>query len=143
MSKIMTENLAEVPFAFGVNNHMGSRFTSREREINDALAVLRGSGLFFIDSLTSSRSVACETARRLQVPAASRHIFLDHCIGENAVLFSLERLRLCALRQGSAIGIGHPLPETARAIARFTGMLRDTGISLVYASASSPPLTDC
>jgi uncharacterized protein len=138
IAKVMTENLAEIPFAFGVNNHMGSRFTSRERETNDALTVLRGSRLFFVDSLTSKSSVVCETARRLQVPAASRHVFLDHCMGEDAVLFSLERLRLYALRWGSAIGIGHPFPDTARAIGRFTGALTRSNISLVYVSRLIP-----
>lgn len=139
ITRIMTENLAEVPFAFGVNNHMGSRFTSCERETTDALAVLRGSGLFFVDSLTSTRSVVCETARKLQVPAAYRHIFLDHYPGEEAVLYSLERLRRCALQRGSAIGIGHPFPETANAIDHFTGVLRDSNIALVYVSSLIPP----
>lgn len=139
IERVMTENLAEVPFASGVNNHMGSRFTSCERETTDALAVLSGSGLFFVDSLTSRRSVACETARRLRVPAVYRHIFLDHYPGEEAALFSLEQLRLCALRLGNAIGIGHPFPDTARAIGRFTRVLRNSGIPLVYVSSLISP----
>lgn len=135
IARIMTENLTEIPFAFGVNNHMGSRFTSCEREITDALTVLRGSGLFFVDSLTSRQSVVCDTARRLQVPAISRHIFLDHYPGEEPVLFALERLLLCALKRGSAIGIGHPHPYTARAIERFMNIFEDSNVSLVYVSS--------
>jgi polysaccharide deacetylase 2 family uncharacterized protein YibQ len=138
IARIMTENLAEVSYAYGVNNHMGSRFTSCPRETTDALGVLRGSGLFFVDSLTSGRSVVGETARRLRVPAASRHIFLDHYPGEEPALLALERLRICALRRGSAIGIGHPFPETARAIGRFARVLKDSNISLVYVSSLIP-----
>jgi hypothetical protein len=134
----MTENLAEVSYAYGVNNHMGSRFTSCPRETNDALGVLRGSGLFFVDSLTSGRSVVGETARRLQVPSVSRHIFLDHYPREESVLFALDRLRICALKKGSAIGIGHPFPETARAIGRFALGIRDSNVSLVYVSSLIP-----
>ncbi|PKN67359.1 MAG: hypothetical protein CVU57_03175 [Deltaproteobacteria bacterium HGW-Deltaproteobacteria-15] len=138
IARIMTENLSELPHAYGVNNHMGSRFTACQRETSDALGVLRGSGLFFVDSLTSGRSVVGETARRLKVPAASRHLFLDHYLGEEPTLFALDRLRICALKRGSAIGIGHPFPETARAIGRFARALRESEISLVYVSSLIP-----
>jgi len=134
ITRIMTENLAEIPYAYGVNNHMGSRFTSSPRETRDALEVLRGSGLFFVDSLTSQRSVVGETARRMKVPAAARHIFLDHYPGEQQTLLALQRLMICALRRGSAIGIGHPFPETARAIGRFARVLQESNVSLVYVS---------
>lgn len=139
IERILTENLGEIPFVCGVNNHMGSRFTSYERETHDALGVIGERGLFFVDSLTSSRSVACETARRLRVPTAYRHIFLDHYPGEEAIFHSLEMLRICALKRGSGIGIGHPFPETARAIHRFTRVLRGSDISLVHISSMIPP----
>jgi polysaccharide deacetylase 2 family uncharacterized protein YibQ len=138
IARTLTENLSELPLAFGVNNHMGSRFTSCQREARTALSVLRGSGLFFVDSLTSRRSVICETARRLQVPAASRHIFIDHHPGQEAILFALEKLRRCALRTGRAIGIGHPFPDTARAVGLFAGTLKASDISLVYVSSLIP-----
>lgn len=139
IARTMMENLADVPFAEGVNNHMGSRFTSCRRETECVLGVIRERGLFFLDSLTSSRSVALEAARRLQVPSASRHIFLDHDSGRTAVLYALERLRLCALRKGFGIGIGHPHPETLQGIQRSIGPLRDSGIELVHVSGLIPP----
>lgn len=136
--RVMEENLTEIPFARGVNNHMGSRFTASKRETYQALGVLQETDLFFVDSLTSSRSVAYETARRLHVPAASRHVFLDNHPCEGAVLSSLERLRLHALKHGCGIGIGHPFPETARAIDRFVKGLRDSELSLVHVSRLIP-----
>ncbi|MEW6668353.1 MAG: divergent polysaccharide deacetylase family protein [Thermodesulfobacteriota bacterium] len=132
--KVMEENISEVPFAIGVNNHMGSRFTASRREVQQALGVLREANLFFVDSLTSSQSVAYETARRLEVPAAFRHVFLDHDLRERAILQSLERLRLHAQRHGSGIGIGHPHPETARAIAVFIKKHGDAEVSLTHVS---------
>jgi uncharacterized protein len=139
IARTLMENLDEVPNANGVNNHMGSRFTSCRRETECVLEVVRERGLFFLDSLTSSRSVACETARRLQVPSAARHIFLDHDLSEEAVLGSMEKLRVCALRRGRAIGIGHPHPETLRGIRRTIGLLRDSGVDLVHVSDLIPP----
>jgi len=76
ISRIMEENISIAPFATGVNNHMGSRFTSSGNEISKALRVIKDSDLFFIDSLTSGRSVAYKTAKKLQMPAACRNIFL-------------------------------------------------------------------
>jgi uncharacterized protein len=132
--KVMEENISEVPFASGVNNHMGSRFTASRREVQEALGVLRETDLFFVDSLTSSHSVAYETARRLAVPAAFRHVFLDHDPQEKAILHSLERLRLYALKYGRGIGIGHPHPETARAIELFVKEFGTSEVSLTHIS---------
>lgn len=136
--RVMKENLAAVPYAIGVNNHMGSRFTASCREVHLALDVLMDTGLFFVDSLTTSRSVAYETARRLHVPAAFRHVFLDNQPCEGLVLANLKRLRSYALRHGSAIGIGHPYPETAQAIGRFARAMKDSEVSLVQVSDLIP-----
>ena len=132
--KVMEENISEIPFARGVNNHMGSRFTASRREVQQALGVLRETNLFFVDSLTSSHSVAYETARSLEVPAAFRHVFLDHDLRERAILQSLERLRLHALKYGRGIGIGHPHPETVRAIELFVREFGNSEVSLVHIS---------
>jgi len=132
---VMEENIAHAPFATGVNNHMGSRFTSSEREMKEALKAVEKSGLFFVDSLTSSRSVAYKTARRFHMAAAARNIFLDNDHNEALILSQLFKLRRHALRYGSAIGIGHPFPQTARAIGRFSRALEDSSVSLVYVSA--------
>ena len=72
---ILEENIGEMPFASGVNNHMGSKFTSTHREIADALKVIRDVDLFFIDSMTSHSSHAYETAKKLHMATAYRHIF--------------------------------------------------------------------
>ena len=132
---VMEENIEHVPFATGVNNHMGSRFTSSEREIEEALRAVEKSGLFFVDSLTSSRSVAYRTARRFHMASALRNIFLDNVHSETRILLQLIKLKRHALKYGSAIGIGHPFPETARAIRRFSSALEDSDVSLVYVSA--------
>lgn len=131
IEKIIRRNIEGVPYAAGVNNHMGSKFTSSEREITEALKVVEKGGLFFVDSLTSGRSVAYKTARGFHMPAASRNIFLDNVHTEESVLTQLLKLKRHALRYGRAIGIGHPFPETAKAIGRFSRMLRDSDISFV------------
>ena len=131
---IIEENISDVPFAVGVNNHMGSKFTGCKKETNEALKVVKERGLFFVDSLTSSHSVAYETARKLNMAAACRNFFLDNLLDESAILLQLRKLKKYAQKYGQAVGIGHPFPETARAIGKFSKSLKDSEISLVHMS---------
>jgi polysaccharide deacetylase 2 family uncharacterized protein YibQ len=130
----MTKNFNDVPFAVGVNNHMGSRFTARRDEMNRVLHVIRERRLFFIDSLTTRHSEGYQAAQHLHIGTACRNIFLDVRQDHDAILRQLLTLRNRAHRYGRAIGIGHPFPETARAIARFVESLRSSELSMVYAS---------
>jgi len=132
--EIMSENIAGVPYAIGVNNHMGSRFTSSRKEILETLNVVKQRNLFFVDSLTSSRSKAYRTALELHLSAACRNIFLDNIVDESAITCQLFKLRQHALVYGRAVGIGHPYPETAQAIEKFVTKLNDSNFSFVYAS---------
>ena len=134
IDRIMEENIAEVPYAIGINNHMGSRFTSCQKEMKEALKVVKANGLFFVDSLTTNRSMGYKTAIRLNMAAARRNIFLDYSPEEPSILLQLNRLKKHAIKYGHAIGIGHPFMETARAIDSFKGMIRKSGISMVQVS---------
>ncbi len=136
---VIAENLDSVPFAVGVNNHMGSKYTESQDEVNTALRVINGDGLFFVDSLTSSHSKAYEIARRLHMPSACRNRFLDNRLDESAIHFQLHRLIRSAYKYGHAIGIGHPFPETAEALGRFLSEFERYGVSLVYVSQVLSP----
>lgn len=129
---IVEENISDVPFAIGVNNHMGSRLTESPEEIRSALNIVQRNGLFFVDSFTSGRSVAYRTARRLGMASAGRNIFLDNIPDETAILTQLTRLKRHAYRYGRAVGIGHPFQPTARAIGRFAQSLEGTEAALVH-----------
>ena len=134
IDRIMEENISDVPFAKGVNNHMGSRFTSCEKEMNEVLQVIKSKDFFFVDSLTTNRSAAYSTAKKLEVSTARRHVFLDNRLEVSVILSQLQRLKDIAVKNKHAIGIGHPFPETAKAIERFSGTLKNSGINLVYIS---------
>ncbi len=134
ISKVMDENIAEVPFAVGVNNHMGSKFTECPKEMKETLSVVKNKGFFFVDSLTSSHSTAYRTCRKLNIASVGRNSFLDNLREESAILHQLYRLKKHAQRFGSAVGIGHPFPETARAIGTFIKGLKKSDISLCYVS---------
>ena len=135
IEKTLQANIQGIPFAKGVNNHMGSKFTASPNEIGDTLKVIRSRGMFFIDSYTSSHSLAHATARRYHMPTAHRNVFLDNVRKESAIMSQLADLQNHARLYGRAIGIGHPFPETARAIGRFSKSLKRSNVSLVPVSA--------
>lgn len=110
------EDIKSVPGIRGVNNHMGSKFTEDRERMRIVLKQLKDKGLFFIDSKTSPRSRSDKMAREMGIKAAARDIFLDNEQNEGYIAGQIEDLKKNARRRGSAIGIGHPHPETIAAL---------------------------
>ena len=127
--------LVSLPDVTGVNNHMGSAATSDPGLMADLMAVLAERGLFFVDSVTSSRSVAAEEARRAGLPVAENRIFLDYDNEDpQRIRANLRRLVEAARRTGFALGIGHPHPATADVLAVEIPRLRREGVRFVTVS---------
>lgn len=131
---ILAGALETVPHAAGVNNHEGSRATSDPALMNMLMPALRGRGLFFIDSRTTASTVAFETAERDGVRAASRKVFLDDSLDVGAIRRQFEAAERDAERDGDAIAIGHPHPETIAALREMLPQAGRKGIQLVFAS---------
>jgi len=108
----LNRNLDDVPLAKGVNNHMGSRLTSSSFQMNQIFSILKKRDLFFIDSRTTAKTVARQSARLLQVPFSQRDIFLDHVQERAFVKKQLAALIKTARQHGEAVGIGHPYEIT-------------------------------
>ncbi|RKY01619.1 hypothetical protein DRP77_09375 [Candidatus Poribacteria bacterium] len=120
--------LLRVPGAVGVDNHMGSKATEDPRVMRAVLSVLKRRGLFFLDALTTPKSVGYKLAREMGVPTAHNDLFIDNSRDEEAILKAIHRLSRIALRRGYAIGIGHPYPETIRAIRKAAPVVGSKGI---------------
>jgi polysaccharide deacetylase 2 family uncharacterized protein YibQ len=127
----MGDLLARVPHVAGINNHMGSRFTEDERAMNVIMAVLRERRLFFVDSLTSGHSVGTAAAGQAGVPILRRDVFLDNVAEVESIVRELRRLADKARRNGGAIGICHPYPETLKALQMELPKLAAQGIEFV------------
>lgn len=119
IEKRVRESAALVPHAVGMNNHMGSRFT-RDRRAAAAMArPLKDLDFFVLDSVTHPGSVLYAEAKRLDMPALKRDIFLDAVQTKENVLRQLRKAEKIALVTGKAIAIGHPLPETLAGLAEW------------------------
>lgn len=108
------DNLRKVPYVEGVNNHMGSYLTQLEQPMRDVMQLCREQGLFFVDSKTSAKSVAAERAEAEGIAWASRQIFLDHDIEEQAMLKAWQRARRCVEKKRRCVVIAHPHRETLK-----------------------------
>jgi polysaccharide deacetylase 2 family uncharacterized protein YibQ len=133
IARATRENVGAVPYARGVNNHMGSLATTDRRVMTSVLRALP-QGMYFVDSRTTGGSVAATIAREMNVPAAARNVFLDDVATEAAVHRQLAELAAAAERHGVAIGIGHPHPATMRILAQEVPELRARGFRFVRAS---------
>jgi uncharacterized protein len=134
IQSVVAENIQAVPFASGVNNHMGSRFTSNGEEIRYALEAIKYRGLFFVDSLTSSRSKAYHTACGLHMTSGRRDAFLDNQRHPRDIVNRLYDVMNLAFTHGQAIAIGHPYPETADALRVFISETEGAPIRVVPVS---------
>ncbi len=134
VEKIFTANLDSVPGAVGFNNHEGSKATSDEELMEAIMSVASEKGLFFIDSVTASKSVAFNTARARGLSAGRRNIFLDNEDELEYICEQLRQLAETAQKEGRAIGIGHCRNNTRLAIEKMAPHFQDMGIRFVYAS---------
>lgn len=123
LARKMAQNLATVPHAIGINNHMGSRYTEDKSAMQQFFKLLAGQNLLFVDSGTSSASVAMETARSMGFKAARRHVFLDNVQTQEDICRQLELLVKEASARGWAIGIGHPNEATLTALTGCRALL--------------------
>lgn len=124
-----------LPQARGLNNHMGSKATTREDLMEIIISFLKEKNLYFLDSRTSPRSVAYELAVKKKVPAAARQVFLDADEDRSRIKDRMLELFNQARKNGQAIGIGHPFSETLEALRAYLPRAAEFGVQLVPVSA--------
>ena len=121
--------LARVPYARGVNNHMGSVATRNRALMRRLMGVLAERGLFFLDSLTTPHSVAVQEARRRGVPALANWCFLDHGRPSRRVLrHRVWRLICRAHRRGHAVAILHARRRSLRVLRTVVPQVEANGV---------------
>lgn len=133
-SASLRRSIDAVPHIRGVNNHMGSELTSAPLQMQWVMRELKARDLYFVDSLTTAKSVAAVTATEFDVPNLRRQVFLDNQATFENIDFEFRRLLQIARQNGSALGIGHPYPETLAYLEQALGTLEHQGIRLVPVS---------
>ena len=127
----LTRSFEEIPFAIGINNHMGSLLTQLHRPMARVMRFLKERELFFLDSLTTEYSRASLIAKDFGVPSLNRHIFLDNQLSSEYITKQFNQLIERAKTNHVAIAIAHPHPETIKALTLLLPRLAEAQIKLV------------
>lgn len=128
---VLAYNFERLPQARGLNNHMGSQLTQEAKPMGWLMEYLGGRGAYFIDSRTSAKSRAWETAQRYRIPSLERDVFLDHERDSAQIERQLDQALALAKNRGYAIAIGHPYPETLAQLRMLPEKLEAAGVELV------------
>lgn len=130
----LLDSIRSIPYLKGVNNHMGSLITSQYDSMQWLMDELAKTDLFFVDSRTTVKTVAEQTANQYQIKNTRRNVFLDHELNRPAIEFQFKRLINLAKKNGSAVAIGHPFPETLDVLEEKIPQLKAAGIRLLPVS---------
>jgi polysaccharide deacetylase 2 family uncharacterized protein YibQ len=128
-------DIAAVPHLSGLNNHMGSLLTRHPGTMAWLMeAIAQRGNLFFVDSRTTSATVAEQLAVEHGIPNTSRNVFLDNEPNPAAVRAQFRKLVAMARLNGTALGIGHPYPGTLAVLADELRRLDQSGVQLISVS---------
>lgn len=112
IAETLDNDIRSVPYALGASNHMGSAFTQDERAMKALLSELKKKRLFFLDSLTSSKSAGFHLAQMQGVKALIRDAFLDDKDDPAEIEAQWKRLVKIAGKKGHAVLLAHPRKNT-------------------------------
>ncbi|MCX5705922.1 MAG: divergent polysaccharide deacetylase family protein [Candidatus Omnitrophica bacterium] len=134
IKRIVDQDLTEISYAKGINNHMGSQATSDLRTMVPIFKELRRNHLYFLDSFTSSDSVCEDLAQKLKVAFVKRDVFIDNESDPEYIRGQIAKLKSLASVRGWAIGIGHDRKNTLEVLREELPKIRNEGYELVYVS---------
>jgi len=107
--KLLEKAMSQIPNAKGLNNHRSYKATKNTPLMRAFMAQLKPTGMYFLDSKVSQKSVAYAEAKAAGIPAEENFIFLDTA-ELHTQAFCVKMLRQAVARarkSGSAIAIGH------------------------------------
>lgn len=133
-TRIVDISIDAIPYAQGINNHMGSLLTSDADYMGWLMQTIanREEDLFFVDSKTSAKTVAADTARRYHIPSVRRDVFLDSTAHDKVfVKRQIRKLIRTAKHQGYALAIGHPHQTTLSVLEQELSTLNSEDIEIV------------
>lgn len=134
IKNILNKDLASVPYAKGINNHMGSLATEDAELMTKVFTELKKRKLYFIDSRTADRSSCRLVAKKINIKFSERAVFLDNKNDFEYIKSQIKQLMRIAKAKKMAIGVGHDRPLTLAAIKEMLPEIKKQGINLVFVS---------
>lgn len=107
ISKRVNDAIDSVPYAVGINNHMGSKITADKRIMRVILDICKERNLYYLDSKTTKKSVVAELATEIGVPFLENELFFDEVFTTNHIVKQTTQLIKKTEVDDSIIAIGH------------------------------------
>jgi uncharacterized protein len=123
------------PYIRGLNNHMGSLFTSDEEKMRVLLREIASKDLFFVDSMTSKKSKGYLLAKEMGIKTAKRDVFIDNESDPEYIERQVWELVDTAKKHGKAVGIGHAKKSTIDVLKDVIPEIEKEGIEIVPVSS--------
>lgn len=129
---VLDAGMASIPHVSGINNHMGSALTQQTLAMGWLMNWMNDQGqLYFVDSITSARSIALRSASEAGLRAIGRDVFLDATADTDMITRQFQRLIALARKRGTGLAIGHPYPETLSVLRKVLVKPSYYGVQLV------------
>lgn len=120
----------------GVINHMGSKFTRSPKHLRPVMNELKRRGLLYLDSRSGANSLGADVATEVGVPRSINNRFVDQVASRDAIDRRLIQVENLAVKDGTAVGVGHTFPVTLERLTTWIAALEDKSIVLVPVSAT-------
>jgi polysaccharide deacetylase 2 family uncharacterized protein YibQ len=124
---------------------MGALASENERVVSSVMKVVKRKGLYFVDRVTSPRTVCRSVAKVFGIKFAERNIFLEGDTKNKTKAYIKQQLtaaKSLALKKGYAVAIGHVGSAggqvTVQVLKEMIPELERDGIKLVYISELYP-----
>ena len=132
VSKALSPLIDALPGAYGVNNHRGSRATEDEKTMGAVMDELARRKMFFLDSNTSTKTVAYEVAKEKGLRTLKNGHFLDNVADRKKIAEEMKATIEIAKKRGSVVVICHLRPATVAFLEDLAGWdLPSQGVRLV------------
>lgn len=107
--KLLERSFKDIPGPVGLNNHRSYKATQNRPLMEAFMPLLKGRGVYFLDSGVSPRSVAYDAARKAGLPSLRNSVFIDtaELHTKEFCRKMLRRAASMARKSGSAVAIGH------------------------------------
>lgn len=131
LTAILDRCAGRLPKAIGMNNHMGSAFTTSLSRMSRVATWLKSHGMFFVDSLTIPDTVGGKAMAAVGVPWIQRDIFADNDRNVDAINRQLEKAKKMALRKGKVLLLCHPHEVTIKVLATWVAEHKFAPVTIV------------
>jgi polysaccharide deacetylase 2 family uncharacterized protein YibQ len=111
--------IEDVPYAIGINNHMGSKATADERVMKILIDICKEKNLILLDSRTTPKSLIGKLAGQRGVPYSENQLFFDDLYTYSHISKQMTKFKKLVRQKDTVIAIGHvgpPGKKTAQVI---------------------------